>query len=288
VSVYDIVTEKILAQLEAGVLPWRQPWTSSNPKNLVSKREYQGINVLLLSLRGYASPWWVTLNQANYLGGKVKRGEKGSMIVFYRMIENKKRRKANGDPETFPLFTSWTVFNLEQTEGLNAPESNKDPVLSIEAAEELSNKYRANSGPGLGVSDHAAYVPSTDTVVMPPRDSFANADLYYSTLFHEYGHSTGHPSRLNRVLEVAKMLPSENYSKEELIAELSAAFTCGRLGITRSQEASASYLQGWIKTLRGDSRLIVSAASAAEKATRYIFGEREGVAAPEVSEEVTA
>ncbi len=215
-SVYQIVTEQIIKQLESGVAPWHRPWTTQIPKNLVSKREYRGINVFLLASRGYGSPYWLTYKQATETGGNVRRGEHGSKVVFWK-IDKYETEDADGQTlaKTSAILRYYTVFNVEQCDGIK--------------------------------------VPGSET------------------------HSTGHPSRIGREgIEKLNTFGSESYSKEELIAEMGAAMLAGIAGIERKTLAnSAAYLKSWIDVLKSDSRMVVFAASQAQKAADYIQGVRQ-------------
>jgi antirestriction protein ArdC len=271
-TVYEIVTESIIKQLESGVAPWRKPWRTEPPANLVSKKEYRGINIFLLASLGYVSRHWVTYRQAQTLGGSVKKGQHGSKVVFWKFDEYRKENKETGETENRKsiLLRYYTVFNLEQCEGIKSPEPLRI-IHPIEQCESIVNSMP--NRPGFEQDSRAFYRPSTDTVGMPSRSAFDSAERYYSTLFHELTHSTGHPSRVGRegIME-HNTFDSEDYSKEELVAEMGAAMLCGVAGVeSRTLDNSASYLQSWINRLRSDSRLIVSAASQAQKAADYIL-----------------
>ena len=278
-SVYSIVTEQILKQLESGVAPWRKPWRTEPPCNLVSGKEYRGINPFLLGTQGYGSRYWLTFNQANKLGGHIRKGEKSSIVTFWNIGEEKIVRDANGNTRKSKpfLLRYYRVFNVEQTEGIadKLGLGNATPrVASIEQCEGIV-KQMPNI-PAMQQDSRAWYRPSTDTVGIPSRNAFNSAEEFYSTLFHELAHSTGHASRVGREgIENIATFGSESYSKEELIAEMGAAMLCGVTGISPATiPNSAAYLQGWINRLRGDSKLLVSAASAAQKATDFILGVR--------------
>jgi antirestriction protein ArdC len=271
-TAYDVVTESIIKQLESGVAPWRRPWRTGTPANLVSKKEYRGVNVFLLAFQGYGSRFWLTYRQAQALGGNVKKGEHGSKVVFWKFDEFRKENAETGETENCKsvLLRYYVVFNLDQCEGIESPE----PVLAIHPIEQCESIVRSMPiPPGFEQDSRACYWPSTDTVGMPARSAFHTAEEYYSTLFHELTHSTGHPSRVGREgIMNHNPFGSEDYSKEELVAEMGAAMLCGVAGIeSRTLGNSAAYLQTWIERLRSDSRLIVSAASQAQKAADYIL-----------------
>jgi antirestriction protein ArdC len=272
-SVYEIITSRIVEELEKGQVPWRKPWRTLPPANLISKKPYRGINVFLLALRGYGSQYWLTFNQAKQLGGNVRRGEHGTKIVFWK-FDTYETEIADGETKErkSAMLRYYTVFNLEQTEGLKALLT-LPPASPIESAEEIV-KGMPNP-PAFEQDAQAAYIPSRDVVTMPSRAAFESQAEYYSTLFHELTHSTGHAKRLAREgFDSPQRFGSDSYSREELIAEMGSAMLCGVAGIEQSTlDNSAAYLRGWIHRLRGDSRLVISAASAAQKAADYIRGE---------------
>jgi antirestriction protein ArdC len=273
-SVYSIVTEQILKQLESGAAPWHRPWTTQAPKNLVSGRGYRGINVFLLASNGYGSPYWLTYKQATERGGHVRKGEHGTKVVFWK-IGTRETEDSDGDAveRKSIVLRYYTVFNVEQCEGITAPDSTR----AVNPIEECERIVRGMPNPPAFEQDARAwYRPSTDTVGMPSRNAFNSAEEHYSTLFHELIHSTGHTKRVGRDgIEKLNTFGSESYSKEELIAEMGAAMLCGIAGIERRTIAnSAAYLQSWIDVLKSDSRMVVSAASQAQKAADYILGVR--------------
>jgi antirestriction protein ArdC len=277
-SVYEIVTQRIIEQLEGGVAPWRKPRSSKTPANLSSTKEYRGLNVLMLGSQGFASRFWLTFNRANKLGGRIKRGAKGSLIVYWNIGEEREISRPDGTTksQTPFLLRYSTVFNLSQTEGIDIParllseQRENDPLADCEAiVSAMPNR------PRLEQSDAAWYRPSVDAVGMPHRNAFHSSAECYSTLFHELAHSTGHSSRLGREgFDKPAQFGSESYSREELIAECTAAMLCGVTGIqNETLPNSSSYLQSWIARLKSDSKLIVQAASAAQKAADFIRGE---------------
>jgi len=272
-SVYDIVTERILAELEKGQVPWRKPWRTLTPANLISKKSYRGINMFLLALAGYGSQYWLTYRQAQALGGNVRKGAHGTKIVFWK-FDKYETETADGEAEerTSAFLRYYTVFNLEQTEGLKALLA-LPPARPIESAEVIVEGMP--NAPAFEQGFRASYTPSHDTVTMPSRTAFESQAEYYSTLFHELTHSTGHGKRLARDgFDRPQMFVSESYSREELIAEMGSAMLCGVAGIEQATVAnSVAYLKSWIARLKSDSRLVVQAASAAQKAADYIRGE---------------
>ena len=275
-SVPEIITESVLKQLEQGVAPWRKPWSTSIPRNLISKKPYRGLNVFLLATQGYGSPYWLTFNQAKQLGAHVRQGEKSTLVSFWKFNEYAKENRETGETEnkTSVLLRYYRIFNIEQTEGLKSLHGDEHkPISPLSECESIAN--RMPNAPRIEQHSHAFYRPSADMVGMPSRSCFESSEGYYSTLFHELAHSTGHKSRLNRFEENSNdhQFGSESYSKEELVAEMGAAMLAGMVGISQATLSnSASYLQSWINRLKSDSRLIISAASHAQKAADYILG----------------
>jgi antirestriction protein ArdC len=283
-NVYDIITERIIERIETEKrLPWRQPWKhylnaeSGAPQNLVSKKPYRGVNVFLLACIGsqYTTPFWLTFKQAQKLGGSIRKGQKGVPVVYWHWFEKKKNTLTN-KPERVPVLKYYTVFNVDQCDGIDVPKLEAKPLNTVEAIAGceavFSNMPKA---PKLTHGEAQAYYrPTTDTVNMPQRDSFRDAPSYYHTLFHELTHATGHESRLGR-LKTSELrgYGSEPYAKEELVAELGACFLSGHCGIEATQEdQSVAYLQGWLSALRKDPKLIVQASAQAQKAADYILG----------------
>jgi antirestriction protein ArdC len=278
-NVYEIVTEQIISQLEAGVAPWRKPWTTEAPKNLISGKPYRGINVFMLSASGFPRAEWLTFNQANKLGASVKAGERSHMVVYWNIGEEKLNAKTGKVSKPFLLKYS-RVFNIAQCIHGDMPLAEKlglgaikgNVVGSIESCDAIV--CGMPNRPTIKAADRAFYRPSEDFVGIPNKSAFYSAPEFYSTLLHELVHSTGHVSRVGRpgIMEV-NSFGSADYSREELIAEMGAAMLCGVAGISPATlENSASYLASWIKVLKGDSKLVVQAASAAQKAADYIRG----------------
>jgi len=277
-TAFDIITEEILQIMEQGIVPWQKPWhLKGEHRNLVTGNRYRGINVFLLSCAGYGSPWWLTYRQAQEKGGQVRKGEKGRRIVFWK-LQGKKEDTENGEhgPRIAPLLRYYTVFNLQQIEGLEAPADPDEVVLDPIATAEAIYQSMPNA-PGLVVGDRAAYSPARDLVIMPDLQNFTSSEEYYSALFHELGHSTGHQSRLNRkeITDTVRF-GSHDYSKEELVAEMTASFLCGAAGILPATvKNSAAYLQVWAAKFKEDRKMVVCAAAAAQRAADYIL-ERPG------------
>lgn len=282
IDLYQEVTNQIVTMLEQGVVPWRSPilgrTTAGHPKNLETTKPYRGINIFLLAVtahvKGYGSSYWLTFNQAKTRGGTIKKGEKSSIVVFWKQYDLKD--KETGEDKTVPVLRYYNVFNAEQCDGIKAPDA---PVFEpldfqpLEAAESIVTGYQDKPGIEHGGSK-AFYRPSMDTVQMPEQTRFTSREEYYSTLFHELAHSTGHASRLNRDFS-AQAFGSPGYAREELIAEMAAAFLCGHADIRPSViENQAAYIQGWLKHLQNDKKLVITAAGAAQKASDWILGQR--------------
>ena len=277
-SVHEIITEQIIRQLEQGVVPWRKPWRTELPVNLISGKPYRGLNVFLLGCQGYGSRYWLTLNQANRLGGHIRKGEHSSMVTFWHVGEEKITQDADGNErKSRPfLLRFYRIFNVEQTEGIADKLGLTGASPRVPNLEQCEAIVSGMPNPPRREQSHRAwYRPSTDTVGMPSRTAFSSIEEFYSTLFHELVHSTGHASRIGREgIENIEAFGSDSYSREELIAEMGAAMLCGVTGIAPSTlENSAAYLKTWIERLKGDCKLLVSAASAAQKAADYIRGE---------------
>jgi antirestriction protein ArdC len=285
-DVYSIVTDKILAELERGVVPWRKPWASDErfPMNLASGKEYRGINLILLHFAGYASPYWLTFNQINERGGRIRKGEKSTLVTFFKTyLKDKATGKSiKGKPEnpencdSIRVLRYYLVWNVEQCEGIDYP---KPEQRSIDFNPIAEAESIIAAMPKLPVITHnesrAYYRTTTDTVNLPKHETFENPQEYYSTAFHELTHATGHASRLNRFSkdETSHAFGSGSYAREELIAELGASFLSARAGILhRTLDNSAAYISSWIKRLKDDRKLIVQAASKANRAADYILG----------------
>lgn len=271
---YQIITDRIVSLLESGTCPWRRPWNklSAFPANYTSGRTYNGLNFLLLSVIGHEVPFYLTFKQVSDLGGTVKKGSRGLPITYWQLLKSKTEKKADGTPKTFPLLRYYTVFNAAQIDGIEfpaVPSRTGTEFNAIAAAEAVVAGFK---GPTIEHGfNRACYSSATDILKMPSPGSFDSPEHYYATLFHELGHATGHASRLAR--KMGNAFGSEDYSKEELIAEMTAAFLCAHCGIDNSTtDQSAAYLASWIAALKGDPKLVVTAASAAQRAANLILG----------------
>jgi antirestriction protein ArdC len=284
-DLYQTVTDKIVAMLEAGVKPWHQPWATAGEGRITrplrhNGQPYNGINVLLLWAesveRGYVSPFWFTYKQAGEMGAHVRKGERGTMIVFASTFEKTEEKPDGTEAEKrIPFLKSYTVFNAEQIDGLPERYSER-PVAVIDTAERVAQAeaYFANIPAVLSHGGaRAFYSPSQDRIQLPEFEAFESPAAYYGTRAHETIHWTRHESRLNRDFG-RKSWGDEGYAAEELVAEIGAAFVCAALGLAPIEEAeqSAAYIASWLKVLRNDKRAIFTAASYASKAADYLDG----------------
>lgn len=291
-KVYDIINQRITDLLEQGTIPWHKPWNagSNYPKNLISKKEYRGINIFILASSPYSSPYWMTFKQVQDKGGHVLKGEKSMPVIFWKWLD--RNEEGVTTMNTFskakiPMLRYYNVFNLDQTEGIVSPdpeESNHDHQ-PLKLPEEVFRNMPLRPELKFG-GNRAYYSPSFDTVTLPHLSTFNTPEEYYSTLFHEITHATGHQSRLARksILEPS-YFGSHEYSKEELVAEMGAAFLSGHCGTENvTIENSAAYIQGWLKALKNDKTLLIHAAAQAQKAADFILNRKGGES--EESEEV--
>ena len=281
--VYEIVTERICELLENGTVPWHQPWNAELglPRSLSTGKLYRGVNVWLLGSSMYASPWWGTYKHITKHGGQVRKGERGTLVVFWTQTERTVTDRETGEEAERKgfLLRYYRVFNAEQCDGLEVPEIPGADVHQhepIETAQVIVDGYiNSHGSPRLVYGgQRACYSPSLDLLCMPQGDTFETAEAFYSTLFHEMTHSTGHPSRLDRkdLLEFHSF-GDESYAKEELVAEMGASMLSGLSGIDQlTLPSSAAYLSHWVKVLKGDSRLVVTAAAQAQRAADCIVG----------------
>jgi antirestriction protein ArdC len=282
-NVYEIVTGRILQSLENGVIPWDKPWKAEDgsifPSNYFTRNQYRGLNILLLWLASmqYSSLYWLTFRQALNMGGHVRKGEKGSMIVFYKPLDEEKDEESSEEKarRSFVLRYS-TVFNISQCEGLPEPPAVAAmPAISpIERCEKIVSGWEAKPRLVLDspTQTRAFYRTATDTIYMPVLKRFVEPEQFYATLFHEMVHSTGISSRLNR--EMGGNFGSDPYSREELVAEMGSAFLCAIAAIDNDhvERNTTAYVQNWIQLLKGDSRLVMHAASQAQRAVDFILG----------------
>ena len=279
-NVYDMVTNRIIAELEKGQIPWQKPWTGvrDGAYNRITKRSYSLLNQMLLQHNGE----YATFKQWQDLGGHIRKGEKSEIVVFWKIFEQEETNKDTGEKEIvkIPLLRYYNVFHISQVDGVEplAPEQLNDEVEPIEAGDRIIADYinREHLKFVECKSNQAYYSPSSDTVVVPLKEQYNLINEYYSTTFHELTHSTGHKNRLNRLQTGAiAAFGSENYSKEELVAEIGSTTLMSIAGIEtpKTFRNSTAYIQNWLQVLRNDNKFIVSASSKAEKAVKYILAE---------------
>jgi antirestriction protein ArdC len=274
-DIYEMVTNLIIQRLEAGVVPWHMPWKAAGgmPRNLVSKKTYRGINFWYLLSYGFERPYFLTFKQVQELGASVRKGCKSFQVVFWKMVES------HSDPtKKVPYLRYYRVFHVDDVEGIDPkklPENeNHDHDFDpIGAADRVVEEWTDCPTIELG-KPQACYIPALDKVQMPNPRTFFNDAQYYSVLFHELTHSTGHARRLNRHNKFPNhAFGSADYSHEELVAEMGAAYLCGVCEIENATiDNSAAYIQGWLKKLKNDKKFVLQAASYAQLATDYILG----------------
>ena len=274
-DIYAAVTDRIIEQMEQGIIPWQKPWISNGKAvSHATGKAYSLLNQLMLGRPGE----YLTFKQCQAAGGKVKKGAKSSMVVFWKWIEQEDEETHEKKEVLFLRY--YNVFHIDQCEGITAKHTTEtafpDGDEVLEAAQEIVYDYLGRTGVKLSHTegDQAFYRPSTDEVVLPIRKQFVSTAEYYSTVFHELTHSTGHPSRLNR-LNRAAFFGTEEYSKEELVAEIGAAALVNHCGMESSSSLrnNAAYIQNWLGVLKNDKRFIVSAAGKAEKAVNLILNQ---------------
>lgn len=283
---YEKIVGRLIEAMEDGIIPWKRPWVGGFAINAISKKPYRGINALMLSLAsGYGDNRFVTFNQAKDLGGHIKAGEKGYPIVFWN-FPNKEDIQKN--PNATPWAKGWTVFNVEQCEGLV-----KLPALeviehdSIAEAQAIIDNWVSKPKIDIG-GDRASYNPVLDRVNMPNLNKFHTAEGYYDTFFHELTHSTGHVSRLNR--EQSSRFMEDKYGFEELVAEIGGALLCAEAHIDNGDltKNSAAYLQSWLQAVKNDPEMIPKAATMAAKAVDMIMGKVKEATEPQEEEAIAA
>ena len=271
-DIYAEITNRIMEQMEGGVIPWRKPWVSSGSCiSYATGKPYSLLNQMLLGRPGE----YLTFNECRKAGGYVRKGEKASMVVFWTWLE--REDEETGEIKNIPFLRYYNVFHIDQCEGLKAKHAEPLPqaVNPDQQAETIIANYLCTSGVKLHheQGDRAFYRPASDSITLPLLAQFRETAEYYSTAFHEMVHSTGHKSRLDR-LEKTAFFGSEAYSKEELVAEIGAAALVNHAGLetAHSFRNNAAYVQNWLQVLRNDKRFIVSAAGKAEKAVKLILG----------------
>jgi antirestriction protein ArdC len=277
-NIYEEVTNRIIEQLESGVIPWHKPWhgVASGAYNRISNKPYSLLNQMLLKHDGE----YATYKQWHDIGGKVKNGEKSEIVVFWKILDVEETKDGKTEKKSIPLLKYINVFHVSQVDGVEPKAKKLVEHNPVEEAENIKIGYadRENIVIKEIVTNEAFYSPMKDYIQVPCKEQYDDIMEFYSTLFHEMIHSTGHKDRLGRLDCGVKLagFGSENYSKEELVAEIGSAFLMNHIGIEspKTFKNSAAYIQSWLKVLKDDNRFIVSASSKAEKAMKYILGDK--------------
>ena len=272
-NAYDVVTDRVLALLDRGTVPWRRSWSTAvdAPRSLQG-RPYRGINTWLLGGQGYGSPHWLTWKQVHEHGGRVLKGERSTPVVFWKQIEVDE----DGETRKVPIARLYNVWNLEQCQGIEPPDQpethSRTPIEPVAAAERIVDGMP--DPPAIKVAGlRAFYRPGEDLAQVPFASRFRSEEEWYATLFHELGHATGHEKRLNRseVMSVEELGPTD-IGREELVAEFTASYLCAEAGIAPATiENQAAYIENWTRLLKKDGRALVVAAGAAQRAADYIL-----------------
>lgn len=276
-----MVTARIIAQMEQGQIPWQRPWVglAEGAVSHESGKPYSLVNQMLLGKDGE----WLTFMQIQKEGGRIKKGEEGAFVVFWKQLQFEEEQEDGAKKvKSVPVLKYYNVWHIDQTEGIKAKYDGKPraDVMGDASADEVVANYVGREGIRLQnnkPSNRAFYRPATDEIVVPMIGQYENGSEYYSTLFHEMTHSTGHVSRLNRLSKTAAF-GNEEYSREELVAEMGAAYLCTLLGVDTNKafRNSVAYLQSWLRALRNDPKMVVVAAGKAEAAVQFILNGKEG------------
>lgn len=281
-DIYSQVNNHILAALERGIIPWKRPWTGQLSTNYDSGKQYRGVNILTLGIAemvsGYSSPYWMTFRQAQKHGGYIKRGARATYIVFSdKKVREVEKEDGTTEQKVYHFIRSFPVFNWEQTEGIPKKEicTALDPNRDLIAVSEGILSQMPNPPAYKESGGSAYYIPKDDLVNLPPIDTFKTTEGYVATKFHEFAHSTGHKARLDRpgVMGVA-LFGREEYSFEELVAELTSAYLCANNGVNNTLENSTAYIQNWLKVLKNDKTMLLKASGKATAAVEYILGKQ--------------
>lgn len=270
-DIYAVITDRMISEMEAGIIPWRKPWMAAGSAvSHTTGKPYSLLNQMLLGKAGE----WLTFKQCQEEGGYVRKGEKPRFVVFWKFVTMKDEE--TDEEKEIPFLKYYNVFHIDQCEGITAKHTteNAHPAEADEAAEAIITEYVKREGVTLEhrEGDAAFYQPAADRIVLPMMKQFTETAEYYGTAFHEMVHSTGHMKRLAR-LDTTANFGGEEYSKEELVAEIGSAALVNHAGLetSKSFRNSAAYVQNWLQALKNDKRFIVSAASKADKAVSYIL-----------------
>tara|TARA_R110002096_G_scaffold143681_5_gene299956 strand:+ start:675 stop:1574 length:900 start_codon:yes stop_codon:yes gene_type:complete len=288
-DIYQEITNLIIGKLEQGFIPWRRPWSAYGAAaSYITKKPYRGVNALLMNMLNHEKPYYLTFKQAKELGGTVKKGSKSVPVLYWnfyfrhaetgkKLSEAEARKLPSDKVKKSAFLREYKVFNIDQVDNIefDIPEVVIKPENEIiDSCESIVTGMPNAPRIRHDNAKKAFYVPSRDYINIPPIRFFDSSEFYYDTLFHELIHSTGHQSRLNRPeITEHNSFGSENYSKEELVAELGGSFLCGVAGIQdeRTIENNTAYIQGWVKRLKNDKKLIIEAAAKAQKAADFMF-----------------
>ena len=270
-DIYAVITDRMIQEMEAGIIPWRKPWMAAGSAiSHTTGKPYSLLNQMLLGKAGE----WLTFKQCQEEGGYIRKGEKSRFVVFWKFVTMKDEE--TDEEKQIPFLKYYNVFHIDQCEGITAKHTteNAHPAEADEAAEAIITEYVKREDVTLEhcEGDAAFYQPAADRIVLPMMKQFTETAEYYGTAFHEMVHSTGHMKRLAR-LDTTANFGSEEYSKEELVAEIGSAALVNHAGLetSKSFRNSAAYVQNWLQALKNDKRFIVSAASKADKAVNYIL-----------------
>lgn len=277
-DIYQAVTDRIIEQLDNGIIPWHKPWSgiASGAYNTVSNKTYSLLNQMLLKHDGE----YATYKQWSELGGQVRKDEESEIVVFWKMIPVEEKVDGEIVKKTIPYLKYINVFHVSQVDGVQPKDKKAVIHEPIKEAEKIIADYDARESIIMEdvLGNNAYYAPLRDYLCVPTKEQYSDINKYYSTKFHEMVHSTGHKSRLNRFDDNTKIAPfgSEDYSKEELVAEIGSASLMSLIGIETEKtfKNNVAYIQSWLKVLKNDKRMIVSASSRAQKAVEYILNEK--------------
>lgn len=285
---YELVTDRIIAAMEAGVVPWQKPWDGiGGPTSLATGKVYRGINNLILQVvamsEGYDLPLWGTYKQAQALGGHVRKGEKGTPVVLWKPVE---KVNAEGKTETFMLLRYFTVFNVAQMDDIEVPAKYLTKREPVQVLDGVAEALAYDGGPTVRhlQQDRAYYNSTDDTITLPRLEQFTSPERYAATALHEVVHSTGHDDRLNRTL--GGKFGCDTYAQEELVAEIGSAMLATALGMEVEYDQHAAYLANWLQVLKDDRKMLVQAAQQAQKAVDHVLAV--DPAATQPAEEVAA
>lgn len=285
-DLYEKITNDMIESIESEkTLPWQKPWNGGGPRNAISNKPYRGINTFILSLKKYTSPFWLTMDQANKLGGRIKKGEKATYITFWKFLkfDNGVDESGNAKSKNIPMLRYFLVFNVEQCEKLKLPKHCELKTLDfnpIAECEKIVDSYKDAPEIVSEYGNRACYIPMVDKINMPSKESFNTVEGYYATLFHEMGHSARVEKRLDQEKAsggrgFSHRFGDEDYSFEELCAEFTASYLCGISNISHVvANNSAAYLQGWLEVFKKDKKMLIKAAGLAQKRADYIQGIR--------------